>query len=103
MRAPDFWKHRGPVAQLLAPLGHLYGMSIAWKAAHASPYRAAMPVLCVGNLTAGGSGKTRKRKFAHGRSPQANGTQPSGLHPAARLHFELGKCPFLHIPDRDSQ
>jgi tetraacyldisaccharide 4'-kinase len=58
MHAPDFWRRRGAIARLLAPLGTLYGMSVAWKAAHASPYHAAMPVLCVGNLTAGGSGKT---------------------------------------------
>ena len=58
MRAPNFWQHRGAIARLLAPLGTLYGMSVAWKASYASPYHATMPVLCVGNLTAGGSGKT---------------------------------------------
>jgi tetraacyldisaccharide 4'-kinase len=58
MRAPNFWKHKGIVAHLLAPLGALHGASIAFKAAHASPYRPPMPVICVGNLTAGGSGKT---------------------------------------------
>jgi tetraacyldisaccharide 4'-kinase len=58
MRAPDFWRHRGAVARLLAPLGTLYGASVAFKAAHAKPYRAPMKVICVGNLTAGGSGKT---------------------------------------------
>src|SRR5689334_8411041 len=58
MRAPDFWRHRGTPARLLAPLGWLYGASVAAKAATARPYRPAMPVLCVGNLTAGGSGKT---------------------------------------------
>jgi tetraacyldisaccharide 4'-kinase len=58
MRAPEFWKERGPVAALLAPLGTLYGASVAWKARHARPYRAKARVVCVGNLTAGGSGKT---------------------------------------------
>jgi len=58
MRAPNFWRHRGAVARLLSPLGKLYGLSVAWKARHARPYRAPMPVICVGNLTAGGSGKT---------------------------------------------
>jgi len=58
MRAPEFWQRRGPAALLLAPLGALYGASVAWKAHHATPYRAAARVICVGNLTAGGSGKT---------------------------------------------
>ncbi|HXS06645.1 MAG TPA: tetraacyldisaccharide 4'-kinase [Rhizomicrobium sp.] len=58
MRAPEFWQRRGFASALLAPLGALYGASVAWKAQHARPYRAKARVLCVGNLTAGGSGKT---------------------------------------------
>jgi tetraacyldisaccharide 4'-kinase len=58
MRAPDFWKSRGLLAVVLSPLGMLYGLSVAWKAASARPYKCAVPVICVGNLTAGGSGKT---------------------------------------------
>jgi tetraacyldisaccharide 4'-kinase len=58
MRAPEFWQQRGLAALLLAPLGALYGASVAWKTHHATPYRAAARVICVGNLTAGGSGKT---------------------------------------------
>jgi len=58
MRAPDFWRGRGPIARLLAPLGLLYGASVAFKARHAKPVDPGIPVVCVGNLTAGGSGKT---------------------------------------------
>jgi tetraacyldisaccharide 4'-kinase len=58
MRAPDFWKSRGFAALLLAPLGMLYGLSVAYKARTTRSYRCAVPVICVGNLTAGGSGKT---------------------------------------------
>jgi len=58
MRAPDFWNRGGGAASLLAPLGALYGLSVLWKAHHAKPYRTRARVICVGNLTAGGSGKT---------------------------------------------
>jgi tetraacyldisaccharide 4'-kinase len=75
MRAPSFWRHRGAVAHLLAPLGKLYGASVAFKAAHAKPYRAPMPVICVGNLTAGGSGKTPVA-IAIGQALQARGRKP---------------------------
>ncbi|MEO7053587.1 MAG: tetraacyldisaccharide 4'-kinase, partial [Rhizomicrobium sp.] len=40
------------------PLGLLYGASVAWKARHASPLAVRARVICIGNLTAGGSGKT---------------------------------------------
>ncbi|HEY2011288.1 MAG TPA: tetraacyldisaccharide 4'-kinase [Rhizomicrobium sp.] len=58
MRAPDFWQKGGAAAALLAPLGALYGLSVAIKAAGAKPFDSGVPVICVGNLTAGGSGKT---------------------------------------------
>ena len=57
MHAPDFWQGRGALARLLAPLGALHGLSVAIKA-RARPFDPGLPVICVGNLTAGGSGKT---------------------------------------------
>jgi tetraacyldisaccharide 4'-kinase len=62
MRQPDFWRQEGGVARLtsamLAPLGWAYGASVAYRARHARPYRSRAKVVCVGNLTAGGTGKT---------------------------------------------
>lgn len=58
MRTPDFWQKGGALAAALAPLGALYGASVAFKARHARPFDPGLPVICVGNLTAGGSGKT---------------------------------------------
>lgn len=62
MRAPDFWDEDRPTAKLvrnvLRPLAWAYGNSVAYKAAHSKPHRTAAKVVCVGNLTAGGSGKT---------------------------------------------
>jgi tetraacyldisaccharide 4'-kinase len=73
MRAPEFWKTKGLLALLLTPLGWLYGASVAKKARGAAPYTSSARVICVGNLTAGGSGKTpvamavAKRLIARGK------------------------------------
>ena len=75
MRAPDFWRQRNWVATLLAPLGALYGLSVALKARFGTPFDVGLPVICVGNLTAGGSGKTpiaiaiTERLRANGHKP----------------------------------
>jgi tetraacyldisaccharide 4'-kinase len=74
MRAPDFWTRRGGLGTLLAPLGALYGASVAFKARHAAPYRSKAKIVCVGNLTAGGSGKTPVA-LAVGQRLKAKGTR----------------------------
>jgi tetraacyldisaccharide 4'-kinase len=62
MRPPDFWSQNDPaantIAAALSPLGLVYGASVAWKHRFASPYRARAAVVCIGNLTVGGTGKT---------------------------------------------
>jgi tetraacyldisaccharide 4'-kinase len=58
MREPGFWwRGDGAAARLLAPAGAAYGYIAARRMAQAGR-RAAVPVLCVGNFTVGGSGKT---------------------------------------------
>jgi tetraacyldisaccharide 4'-kinase len=58
MRAPEFWSKDGALPALLSPLGALYGATVRAKQRSATPFRPQARVLCVGNLTAGGSGKT---------------------------------------------
>jgi tetraacyldisaccharide 4'-kinase len=58
MRAPEFWQNGGPLAALLAPAGCLYVLGGRLRHALATPRAAAMPVICVGNIVAGGAGKT---------------------------------------------
>ena len=59
MRSPEFWSARpGLVAGLLSPVGAAWDAAGRLRRAVTRPYRAARPVVCVGNLVAGGSGKT---------------------------------------------
>lgn len=60
MREPKWWYSRSPgwVGQLLVPAGALWGHLAQRRFARASAYRAALPIICIGNFTAGGTGKT---------------------------------------------
>src|SRR4051794_18706443 len=59
MQAPEFWHApRGLAAGLLMPLGAVWNGAGALRRAVLHSYRAPVPVICVGNLVTGGSGKT---------------------------------------------
>ncbi len=77
MHDPAFWwRDGGAAARLLAPLGRAYGAVAAWRLRQ--PGRSAgVPVICIGNLTVGGAGKT-----------------PTALA-AAGLLRQAGKSPFV--------
>lgn len=79
MKAPKFWQYQYAkpnnedeeksrlsfrsiinilLAILLAPLGEVYNFFTQKRINHKNPYRANIPVICMGNITAGGNGKT---------------------------------------------
>jgi tetraacyldisaccharide 4'-kinase len=57
MREPRFWQTGGWRSVALAPLGWLYGAATA-RRVRAKGWKAPVPVICIGNLHAGGVGKT---------------------------------------------
>ncbi|MCC6776860.1 MAG: tetraacyldisaccharide 4'-kinase [Hyphomicrobiales bacterium] len=75
MREPAFW-WRPPAAgsRLLAPLAALYG-AVAAQRLRRQGQRAACPVVCIGNPTVGGAGKT-PTALAVARMLAAAGKQP---------------------------
>jgi tetraacyldisaccharide 4'-kinase len=77
MRAPDFWWRKpGMASTLLYPFSLVYGAVTAARMARKGT-RASVPVICVGNPTVGGAGKT-----------------PTALAVAAMLK-DVGEKPFF--------
>ena len=59
MRPPAFWQRGGWAAQLLRPLGAVTALITARRVARAPQgLSLGIPVICVGNINAGGTGKT---------------------------------------------
>src|SRR3954469_2990124 len=77
MKAPRFWWDKpGATAALLSPFAAVYG-AVAARRLEQSGARAGIPVICVGNPTVGGSGKT-----------------PAAIA-IARLLIDAGERPFF--------
>ncbi|MCX8509129.1 MAG: tetraacyldisaccharide 4'-kinase, partial [Rhodobacteraceae bacterium] len=76
-RAPHFWSNPparpGGWVRLLAPLGWLYAAATARRLGRGRGFDPGVPVICIGNINAGGTGKTpttialAQRLLARGR------------------------------------
>lgn len=109
LTAPRFW-HRpaGLAARALAPLGALYAAGTARRLAQGGRQRVGVPVICVGNLNAGGTGKTpsvialierlaARGIAAHVVSRGHGGTETGPLRVEERRHSaaQVGDEPLL--------
>jgi len=92
--APPFWWEKPDWRALsLAPAAWLYGMVAGRRLLKAEPPRISVPVLCIGNFTVGGAGKT-PTAIAF-----ANGAKARGLRPGIVSRGYGGAYKGLHVVD----
>ncbi|HVM81868.1 MAG TPA: tetraacyldisaccharide 4'-kinase [Stellaceae bacterium] len=102
--APEFWARDGVLPTLLAPLGWAYGAAGSLRRAAVKPYRAPISVICVGNLVAGGAGKTpvaidlARRLSQSGREPHIL-TRGYGGALAGPVRVERGRHGYREVGD----
>ena len=108
MRPPTFWKEKTTLSSVLLPVSLVYGWLAKNRQHHAHPVKLSVPVICVGNLVAGGAGKTpvalklgallkAKGKYAHYLSRGYKGSLdgPVQVNPAIHTVLEVGDEPLL--------
>jgi tetraacyldisaccharide 4'-kinase len=106
MREPAFWWRAGTGAAL-APLAAIYG-AVAGLRMRAGAWHAGLPVICLGNLTVGGAGKTpaalavaqllhaaRERPFFLSRGYGGRLAGPVRVNPAVHRAADVGDEPLL--------
>ncbi len=106
MREPAFWWRPGS-GGLLSPLAGLYGAAAALRL-RASGIGVGVPVICLGNLTVGGAGKTpaalaivrlllaaQERPFCLSRGYGGRLRGPARVNPATHSAADVGDEPLL--------
>lgn len=60
MHPPSWWQNENGsiLPKYLGPIGELYGQVVKARFRYTKPYPCKLPIICVGNFTLGGTGKT---------------------------------------------
>lgn len=107
MKTPRFWSNKNFISTLLRPLGYLYAVATHFRVTHGKSQKVGRPVICIGNLTAGGTGKTpvavsmAKLLQGQGKNPffvsRGYGGTLKGILVDNKKHtaFEVGDEPLL--------
>jgi tetraacyldisaccharide 4'-kinase len=118
MRPPEFWRAdaRGrdtalALRMLLTPVSWAYAAAAAHRLRSTTPRHAPVPVICVGNLTVGGAGKTPVTRAiraklgpgAHTLSRGYGGRLEGPLRVTPEMDArEVGDEPLLHARDGEA-
>ncbi|MHA1558496.1 MAG: tetraacyldisaccharide 4'-kinase [Alphaproteobacteria bacterium] len=58
IKTPKFWQKKGILSGFLYPFSLVYENFFLWRQNYTKPHKVPVPVICVGNIVLGGSGKT---------------------------------------------
>lgn len=108
MKAPNFWQTKNIISTLLLPFAGIYYCASKANYKRIKPVTLPIPVICVGNLTVGGAGKTpvalhigellkKKNIKAFFISRGYGGTQKTPLRVDTEIHsaVQVGDEPLL--------
>lgn len=108
MKAPSFWQTKNIISTLLLPCAAIYYYASKTNYKRIKPTTLPIPVICVGNLTVGGAGKTpvalhigellkKKNVRAFFISRGYGGTQKTPLRVDPEIHsaIQVGDEPLL--------
>ncbi len=111
LATPRWWysreRHAPVLRALLTPLSWVWTAATARRIARGRPFDPGVPVVCVGNLTLGGAGKTpvareiARRLGAHVLARGYGGSQagPMRVDPAAHSAADVGDEPLMLAGD----
>ncbi len=108
MKTPAFWQRKNRLAYALWPLSIFYETAAFYKRLFTTSVTLPVPVICIGNITAGGSGKTPMALYVGAKLKEKNITAfyvsrgyggyvkgPMLVNPDKHFSVEVGDEPLL--------